>query len=197
MTLRKRDFDIGFVRLRVRMLFHHVGGNRLELKRARSHRFFSCRRVRGRELAPRSSIRASLPTAGGSQKRRVETRTEWERFPNFLTKTIKRCKQRVDGGRWCDDATRRDDISPSANELGLLFVRRWMLIDTARPRREISKLGGENLPSDRKFSNKRRKLRPRETTLGFPPENVNARKILTVCPLITGSSSRTTLLPNY
>lgn len=69
LTLRKWDFDIGFVQFRVRMLFYHVREKRLELKRQRVTDFFPpplcfC------DSILRSSLvdTGSLPIVGGSQK---------------------------------------------------------------------------------------------------------------------------------
>lgn len=100
------------------MLFHHVSENRLELKRRRVTGFFflvALLRHRAAKFAHR--YREVCRSPAEVKKRRVETRTEWKRFPNFLTKTIKRCKQRVDGGAGAAtqrDAMYRDDISARA-----------------------------------------------------------------------------------
>lgn len=138
----KMRFRYRLCSARVRMLFHHVSVNRLELKRRRVTDFFSRRASAiAKRCEVRSSIREVCRSSAEVKKRRVETRAESKRFPNFLTKTIKRCKQR---GRWRrerDDATRRDASRRDAprwyfSARGSLFVR-WMLIDTAAPARNI------------------------------------------------------------
>jgi len=99
------------------VLFYHVSEDRLEPKRQRVTDFF---------LPPlcfcdsilRSSLidTGSLSIVGGSQKA-LKLERNGSRFPNFLTKTIKRCKQRVDGTREMtqrETAMYHDDISQRA-----------------------------------------------------------------------------------
>jgi hypothetical protein len=81
------------------MLFHHVSENRLELKRRRVTGFFFSPRFC--DTARRSSLvdtRKFVDRRRKSKSVALKLELEWKRFPNFLTKTIKRCKQRVDGG---------------------------------------------------------------------------------------------------
>lgn len=82
------------------MLFHHVGGNRLELKRRRVIDFFSLPagrrfgdsgRARGREgtgakFASFAGDTGSLAIAGGSQKRRVRNSNGMEAFSELSDK---------------------------------------------------------------------------------------------------------------
>lgn len=88
LTLRKWDFDIGFVQLRVPMLFYHVSEDRFELKRQRVTDFFPPSRcasaIAYREV--RSSIREVCRSSAEVKKRRVETRTEWKPFSELSDK---------------------------------------------------------------------------------------------------------------
>ena len=148
LTLRKWDFDIGFVQLR--MLFYHISGSS-RTEATKSHRFFSFPPL---SFPPSSlllcfcdSILAkfasrygrSLPIVGGSQKasrwnsNRMEAvfRTFWQKRLSVVNNGS--ISRHEGGGRDATAMYRRWYFSAH----GSLFVRRWMLIDTAASARNI------------------------------------------------------------
>lgn len=106
------------------MLFYHISENRLELKRQRVTDFFPSLPpllLRQHTGEVRQSIREKFADRRRKSKSvALKLEQNGSRFPNFLTKTIKRCKQRVDRG--AKGVTRRDRDVPAMIFLSARFA---------------------------------------------------------------------------